>query len=198
MLIWMCALHCEAKPLIDHYQLQKSNRHRGFDLYQRPDISCIVSGVGALRMAAATAWTAAIVGKDETRCWINLGIAGHRELEVGSLVLANHISMAEQSRNYSLTVDKPTILRSYPLESYLQQQSGYPQHAMVDMEGYAFIHTASGFTDIQWCQSLKVISDNDLSPAHRDKQRISELIAGNMKQISKFATDLCLATQAQQ
>ena len=56
MLIWNCALHCEAKPIIDYYRLKKDPAENAFDVYQDERIACVVSGIGGINMAAATAW----------------------------------------------------------------------------------------------------------------------------------------------
>ena len=70
MLIWVCALHCEAKPVIDYYRLSKSHDDNAFDLYQSDRMICVISGSGKLASAAATAsiLTGAYIGpnrKDE-------------------------------------------------------------------------------------------------------------------------------------
>ena len=59
MLIWVCAMHCEAKPVIDFYRLKKSHDDNAFDLYRGDKMACIISGIGKLASAAASAWIAA-------------------------------------------------------------------------------------------------------------------------------------------
>ena len=56
--IWVSALHCEAKPVIDYYRLKKSHDDNAFDLYRGDDMLCIISGVGKIASAAACAWIA--------------------------------------------------------------------------------------------------------------------------------------------
>lgn len=187
MLIWMCALHCEAKPLIDAYRLHKLNQYQGFDLYHHEDTCCIVSGVGALKMAAATAWAAALHRGQQPLCWVNLGIAGHQTLDVGSAVVTNRISTTDQVRDYHLSTDLAQGWITTSLISYPQQQESYHPESMADMEAYAFVDIASRFSDIKWCQSIKIISDNAVSPAHRNKQAISRMIAEHLSEIRDYA-----------
>jgi len=149
-----------------------------------------------LKMAAATAWAAALYKDQQPLCWINLGIAGHQSLEVGSRVLAGKISMPGQAREYHLLTQNSQDWVNAPLISFAQQQHEYHDTAMVDMEGYAFIDTASHFTDIKWCQSIKVISDNATSQAHRNKPAISRLIADHMPAIRDFANKLHHSSQS--
>ena len=90
-LIIIVALACEAKPIIDHLRLQKL-QSSVFPLYinragadSEMVTSVVVSGIGALNMAAAVAWIGAQLPVRNT-VWLNLGIAGHQLLEVGSCV----------------------------------------------------------------------------------------------------------------
>ena len=85
MLIWVCALHCEAKPVIDFYRLKKSHDGNAYDLYRGEDMVCIVSGPGKLASAAATAWIAAQEQSAGSLAWINLGVAGAAEHLVSHL-----------------------------------------------------------------------------------------------------------------
>ena len=82
MLIWVCALHCEAKPVIDFYRLKKSHDDTAYDLYRGQDMACIVSGPGKLASAAATAWIAGRQQQTASLTWINLGCAGAAELDI--------------------------------------------------------------------------------------------------------------------
>ena len=193
MLIWMCALHCEAKPLIDFYRLKKSTRKGHYDLYHNKDIRCIVSGIGAMMMAAATEWAAGYGRQQDQPCWINLGIAGHRNMAIGSTVLASKISSNKGTVIYP---PQAVMGHHFPLSAVTSVESEmpeYPDSAVCDMEAYAFMQTASRYSPLTNCHCIKVISDNSNSPAHRNKADISNLIAANIKPISHFA---CQAHQA--
>ncbi len=200
MLICCCALHCEAKPLIDYYRLQKLPGQTVFDVYQGQDIALVVSGIGALNMAAATAWAAAFFDAAETAGWINLGVAGHRSLAVGELLVASKVSAAGANHAiYPVPLPRQQLPLS-PVISYPQPQSSYPDDALCDMEAYAYIHTASRFAPIELCQSLKIISDNAELEPHRDKAVISQLIHNRIDDIVGFSGQLMelVTTHAQQ
>ena len=85
MLIWVIALHCEAKPIIDFYRLKKTTAHKGFDLYQNQHMQCVISGIGKINAAAATAWVAALNQDQPSLAWINSGTAGGAEHALGSI-----------------------------------------------------------------------------------------------------------------
>ena len=190
MLIWSCALHCEAKPVIDYYRLQKDHAESAFDVYQNQHIACVVSGLGGINMAAATAWAAAHFNGSSPACWINLGIAGHKSLAIGELVVAGQITQADNPHSI---YPVPLLKHRHPLKpviSHLHEQSHYADEALSDMEAYAFIHTASRFAPLELCQSLKIISDNAQSGPDRNKARISQLIHARIDEIAKFADQL--------
>ncbi|MDJ0834711.1 MAG: hypothetical protein QNJ69_14390 [Gammaproteobacteria bacterium] len=189
MLICCCALHCEAKPLIDHYRLQKLHAEHPFDVYRQQNIAVVVSGIGALNMAAATAWAAAFF-EPARACWINLGVAGHQSLAVGELVVASQISQAGDNHSiYPVPLPKLRLALK-PVISHAQPQSSYHDDALCDMEAYAFIHSASRFAPLELCHSLKIISDNAQHKPHRDKAAISQLIHARIDAIAGFAAQL--------
>lgn len=189
MLIWLCALHCEAKPVIDYYHLHKSASHTGFDLYHSKDIACVVSGMGDLNMATALGWAASRF-INSAPCWINLGVAGHQSLEKGSLVIADRVSRQDNPHSiYPAPLLKHPFLTGHII-SQSQEQTNYHPTALFDMEAYAFVNGCSRFTALELCSCVKIISDNAENPPVRDKRAISELIAQHMPNISEYASCL--------
>ncbi len=97
----ICALDCEAKPLIQKYQLKKNYHSTVFALYSNQDqgISLIVSGVGKIKMAASVSYLHQLNGANS---FVNIGIAGSGENEVGEVLIAHKIK------------DSATGITSYP------------------------------------------------------------------------------------
>ena len=100
MLIWVCALHCEAKPVIDFYALKKSHDDKAFDLYRGDDMACVISGTGKVASSAACAWIAARAGNDTSLAWINLGTAGAARHDLGTIFSLHQIIDADDGRRY--------------------------------------------------------------------------------------------------
>ncbi|MGH9462066.1 MAG: hypothetical protein ACRD1X_12660, partial [Vicinamibacteria bacterium] len=92
MIRLVVALPAEAKPLVSHFNLKPAREARGFKIYQNDDIALIVSGVGKIAAAAATAYLQAWTGNRPNGAWINVGMAGHRDLLLGKGVLAYRIT----------------------------------------------------------------------------------------------------------
>ena len=153
-------------------------------------MTCIVSGMGSNNMSQAISWTNTQLRQNDQLCWINLGIAGHQSLPIGTPVL---ISEASQHSNVDSTLTKTKITHSFesrPVISITQEKTDYDKNALFDMEAYAFFQSLEKFTSLELCESIKVISDNRDTPPTRNKAGISKLIADNMQQISEFANQL--------
>lgn len=182
-------MHCEAKPIIDVYRLKKAHSS-AFDCYFGENRLCVISGIGLINMAAATAWTSNQIQHGQIANWINLGIAGHAVLDTGRPVIASRLTMQGNSR---AIYPVPLIRHDFellPVTSLLQPDTDYRDDCLYDMEAYAFAQIASRFSPLELCQCLKVVSDNQETPLNRDKQYISDLIASNLPSITEYAEQL--------
>lgn len=190
MLIWICALHCEAKPVIDFYRLKKSHRDHAFDLYRNDDMVCVVSGPGKLASATATAWIAAQHSPATTASWINLGTAGAAELEIGSPMLLHQVVDADTGqRFYPVIPEKPSLDRHAGM-CLSQASTEYREQFVFDMESSGFLHAALRFSSAELIRCIKVISDNRYAQSGRDRQRVSALIQRNIEAIDGEAQAL--------
>lgn len=185
MLIFLCALPCEAKPVIDYYRLNKSaDKTLPFKIYQQASIACIVSGLGAANMRRAMQWAFSQFSPQARHSWINLGIAGHRCLPPGSVRLVHRASMDSQDGVLTLTEPKPAMFETSAIISVAEASFDYPQDALIDMEAYAFASSFDQHSMRQRAVCIKIVSDNHDTPPTRDKARISSLIADNMPAIA--------------
>ncbi len=190
MLIWVTALHCEAKPLIDFYRLKKSSQKNDFDIYQNQQIFCVVSGIGANKMSRAITWVNKLFNAQKDCRWINLGIAGHKNLPIGTTVLINQATQAGSNKSISSITEISHEFETRPVISQIAENTDYDEISVFDMEAFSFFLTAQALSAINLCQSIKIISDNRVSPPTRDKAFISQLIAKNMREIALFAGQL--------
>lgn len=190
MLIWVAALHCEAKPVIDYYRLKKSSRHNGFDLYQNEDMLCVISGMGKISAAAATAWAAVVKDRGDSICWINLGTAGAADKAIGDIFRLGKITDSQSNRNYYPVPAFTSRIPQIACISLDQPSDDYHADAIFDMEASAFFATATRFSSAELVHGLKVISDNRHQQTGFDKKMTSELVHRQIEQIDHFAEDL--------
>ncbi len=157
------ALPCEAKPVVEHFNLKKELTVQPFSVYRNKDICLTVTGVGKSAMAAGVAYTQALFPPVQPFFMLNLGVAGHKEYALGELYLMDKITDFDSQRSYY-----PSIFFSLPcLAGSIQTVSAprleYDSFQFFDMEASAFYETAARFCSSEFIFCLKVVSDNQHS-----------------------------------
>jgi adenosylhomocysteine nucleosidase len=196
MLNWVTALHCEAKPVIDYYRLKKSPQLHAFEVYRGEDMTCIVSGTGKLASAAACAWLAAVETANSP-AWINLGIAGAAEHDIGRAFVLDKIVDDDTGQSYFPAPVVPTGLPASACLTLSKPGYDYHEDSLFDMEASGYISSALRFSSAELVQSIKIVSDNRLQQTGRDSARVSGLIATQMESVVGLADGL-LAIQREQ
>ncbi len=185
------ALPCEAKPLVEHFKLKKDTTVQPFAVYLNQDIFLTVTGLGKSAMAAGVAYSQALFASVEHPVLVNIGIAGHKHHAVGSLFLIDKITDFDSQKSYYpplvLTPPCPTAC----IQTVSKPQPTYnPQH-LCDMEASAFYETAVRFSTGELIHCLKVISDNELSPADNiQPKQVAALIAAHVAAIETLLAEL--------
>ena len=190
MLIWVCALRCEAGPVIDACRLKKSARSRPFDLYLGENQACVVSGIGKLASAAATAWTAARLAPEAPLAWINLGTAGAAEQPLGKAFLLSQVVDAETGRRYYPVPLQRATLPASTCVSLARPSSDYRDDCLFDMEACGFLASALRFSSAELVRCIKVVSDNRERETGKNRAATSRLIAQNLDAIREQAGQL--------
>lgn len=193
------ALPCEARALITHYQLKKQQSQSNFDYYSNADytIALIVSGVGKVNAAAATAYLQGITTSHRACCLLNIGIAGSGQHNVGDFLLINKIiDQASQRAFYPAATLKKLSLAQTTLVTCDSAQSSYPEQAIVDMEAYGFFQTATQFVCKEQVRVVKIISDNhQQSQQCIDKKLVQQLITQQMEAIDNVVQQLLILSK---
>ena len=187
MLVWVAALHCEAKPIIDYYRLKKSPTHHAFDVYLKDNMQCIVTGIGKISAAAATAWIAGLNRKEISIAWINIGTAGSAQHEIGTPLWISKISDVDSKRHYYPVALFNGELETAHCETLNQPRFDYPPDRIYDMEASAVFDAATRFSSAELVHCLKIVSDNPSQQTGRNKARISELIHQHIALLADFA-----------
>jgi nucleoside phosphorylase len=194
MIHFICALKCEARSLIAHYRLKHCSDSGSFPLYISPDkqISLTISGLGKINAAAATAFTHAFLQTEEQDIWLNVGIAGHRDLEIGEITLAHKIiDQANQCLWYPQIIFSPPC-PSMAILSCDQPATEYTD-SLFEMEAAGFYATACRFATSELIHVLKIISDNQQHPAEKMSESfVAELVKQKLTVIDQIAESLSL------
>jgi len=181
------ALMPEAVAIIDFYRLQKRKGVPGFHLFYSDTMHLVVAGMGAARMTSGLrAYFKAYPDVKSIPKWLNLGIAGTRDSEIGELCWAQaiadvHIGVPEGAGNLPLL----------KVRSLAAAGQDYQADTLFDMEAEACLKWLSrNIVDFSPEQLFcaKVVSDN---------QRNSVLEINREKVISMFRPLLRTSRQAQ-
>ncbi len=176
MLIWVCAFHSEAKPVIDFYRLKKSHDNPPYDLYYGDQMVCVISGPGKVASAAASAWVAGKHHQVDSFAWINLGTAGAAQHEIGQIFGLNQIIDGDNGqRYYPITISKSSLL-GHPGKCLSQASKNYDSKYLFDMESSGFAGASLRFSCAELIRSIKVVSDNQQHQTGHDRQKTSDLI----------------------
>jgi hypothetical protein len=187
MLFIVCALPCEAAPFISHFQLKPYKTPSPFPIYTALSISLIISGVGKIQIAAAMGYLQGITNHLKHSAWINIGIAGHPSLPLGTGILAHQVfDMANGRRYYPIFVtDRP--VQTAPVWTVEKPEEHYEEQVVYDMEASAFWSIASRFTTGELIHCYKVISDNSQSSfSCITPKNVEELIKLHIDPIETF------------
>lgn len=190
-LFFFTALPCEAKPLIDRFGLKKEMALQEFSLYRNAEYCLTVTGLGKSAMAAGTAYTLAKMNEVENPVLINIGVAGHKCHPLGEILIAEKITDGDSGRNFypQLIYDIPC--RTGSICSVSRPHSQYEENFLYDMEASAFFETAARFTTSELIQSLKVISDNQSSPADTvQAKQVSAWIGESLGILEKLISEM--------
>lgn len=165
------ALIAEAKPLIVALNLKKMLSITEFPVYANKlqNIHLIISGIGTVKSAAATSFLHSITGRNRHGYYLNVGIAGSREFDLGEIVLSHKI--IDQSSKQAWYPTLPSFLRKQRkqikkkiskgmLTTALQPTFDYPEQGLVDMEASGFFIIARQLVTQEHVQIIKLISDN--------------------------------------
>ena len=195
-LIFVTALSCEARPLLDAWDFNKIESSP-FAIYHsaKDKLLLIISGVGSDKSATAVRYLASKIRKREITAlvdtrdsiWINFGIAGHREHELGRGFLIHKIN--DISRNMSFYPWRLPYYASAEINCHMQGQNRYPADSLVDMESAGFFANATSITANELVHLYKVVSDNS-GTSVLDKEGVAKLLAPHIPNLDTLATKL--------
>ena len=179
------ALKSEAAPLIEAFKLKPLSGTPLFPIYENEEIKLIISGLGKVKAAAACTYLAGIHRDEDIYGWMNVGIGGHRSLEVGTPLLVNKIiDDGTKTRYYPSIVFEPPC-KTFGCTTVDTPETLYGEDHVYDMEASGFYAMASKISPIEMIHVFKVISDNALNPTQNiNKNHVYGLIDQHVGLIS--------------
>ncbi len=188
MLCLVVALAAEARPLVAHYRLRALDGHP-YRICAGEQTHLIVSGIGKVAAAAATAYLRALIG-GVPAAWLNIGIAGHGSQAVGTALLAHKVVDAASGQPFYPTFTAPPPCRTTLLHTVdrVQPATG---HVAYDMEASGFCETAQHFATSERVHCLKVVSDNPQSSYQAlNAEKVEVLIEAQLDMVAHVGEHL--------
>jgi len=181
------ALHCEARPLIRHFQLKKEERFSPLEIFGAENIRLAISGIGKLRSAIAVTRLLTLPDKPRFRLLINLGICGaNTKYAIGEPVLANQVIDAGSGRRYFPDMLARQNLTEATLRTFdkpvFEPASSAGQIELADMEAAGFFEAARRELEGHRIAVLKIVSDH-FEKKPLNKTNIEKIIEANLPQI---------------
>jgi hypothetical protein len=186
----VCALDCEAKPIIHHYGLTRNNKV-GFKLYENSAIKLVVTGVGQSNCASTIDHLAQ--HNNSSSSWLNIGIAGHRDLAIGEGRLVHKINYENNKTCwYPPRLNKKRVdIDSMALITVDKPESSYHDNCLYDMEAAFFYPATIKKQTSELVQCYKIISDNQFSEIENiNAKKVTASIDNKLNEISKIIDEL--------
>ena len=195
MIILVVALQAEARPIIEALGLVQDGPVGIFRVYCNDEVSLVVSGIGRSNCAAAVVHLFNRTAQSMDQAWFNIGIAGHQQVSIGSVLLASRITEQASGRSWYPPYVLDVELSRSPLVTVDNPERCYPECCAYDMEASSFYQIASRCSTGELIQSLKIISDGPGSKLDVTVDEISQLVADQMSSIESVLGQLSNLTQ---
>ena len=168
----------EAKPLIDYFNLKKTNDK--FSIYENEKISLIISNQGKINSAIATTY---LLSTRKISHIINFGIAGSSEYKVGEIFLVNKIN-----DKYFPDILVPHEFRESEIICFDEVVTS-GRYKLVDMESEGFFKASIKFLKSHQIHLIKVVSDNLVCFKPTD-EFMNSLITPHLEKIKNYINSL--------
>lgn len=160
MIYIVVALQAEARPLISHFGLERADDLAPLEVFQRPDLKVVVTGVGQAAVEAAVDALQSERPVESHSVWLNLGVAGNRNRPIGTEVLAAEVVDQSTGRSWTLIPPKDYAGELGTVYTVRHVEVDYATQALYEMEAAAFCERVMRLTSPELVQVLKVVSDN--------------------------------------
>ena len=134
------ALQCEAKALIREFSLRRKQISSPFPIYENGSIYLIVSGVGRVLSAAGVSFLGAHLNANDEDYWINVGIAGHRTLPIGTSCLIHQIKEVATKAVFYPSIVFSWTQPTYSLCTVDQVEEEYRERVVMIWKPQAFFN----------------------------------------------------------
>lgn len=198
MLRLVVALAPEARPLVERYRLRRDPETEGFPVFRRDPVALVVSGVGKAAAAGAAAFLHLATGGERDAVWLNVGVAGHATLPVGTPVLAHAVRDRASGRSWYPPLVFAPPCATDDVVTVDRPETVYGAPGAFDMEASGYLAAAGRFATAELVHCLKIVSDGPAAPAKRLEGRDLARLVGDATPVIDRVVALCAPLSAAQ
>lgn len=187
MIHFIIATFPEAKSFIKFYKLKKLLSLTEFETYinKRKKITLTISGIGKLLSACSVVFTNSYF-KNKNNIWINIGLGGIKNTNIGKLYLINKIIDKENDLKFYPFFLFKTNIEKKQCKTFNKPNFSY-SNSVHDMEVSGFYLACTKFSTNELIHSFKIISDNKNKRINfKNIDEVSSLMEKNIEKIDKF------------
>lgn len=183
----LVALRSEARPLLSHFDLEPMpGGVAGRPAFAARDLRLVVTGMGGSKTAFAMEELRGLSRCEPAIAWLNVGIAGHRDLPIGEAILADEVLEAATGRSWKLHPLSEAPCRIGPVCTVDVVEERYPTRAAYEMEAASLCPRAPDALGTGLLQILKVVSDNRQSGTQQISAAFVEELIGRQLQLIEW------------
>lgn len=160
MLHVVVAHPAEARPLVARYNLRGESGQGAFSVYRGDSLAVAVGGAGKTAAASAAAYLFATGGGGRDDAWVNIGMAGHSELEIGRGLLAHKVIDDGSGACWYPPLMIETTCPSATVLTVERLEEDYDGDRLYDTEAAGFFAAASRFALCELVHAFKIVIDN--------------------------------------
>jgi len=190
MIHFIVATSSESKFIIKKLKLKKIKPSSGFDFFYNDNFSLTITGLGKINSALGVAHTYFKFKGLSNNIWINIGLAGHKEEKIGTLILIDKIYDHETQKSMYPFFVKNYKIKKLNCTCYTKPNFNY-DNSLSDMESSGFFYSANKYSTKELIHSLKIISDNKFDKINfKDTKVITTIFEKNFDEIFDFINDI--------
>lgn len=186
----VCALLCEAKPLIGAFDLKPFKSASLFPVYTNGSLFLVVSGMGKVKSSAALTYLYSVTGERPFSAWLNLGVGGHPRGPIGWGCLAHQVIDKSSGQTFYPSITWKTKTPKATVYTVDQVENEFHFEGVYEMESAGFCSAAFHLTVAELIQCFKIVSDTPSIPPRKDPDFVEELVASQLESIQEIIRNL--------
>lgn len=180
----LVALQAEARPLVQHLALESlPGGIGGRPAFTGADLRLVITGIGKGGVASAVEGLSSLPRASPAVAWLNIGIAGHRDLPVGEAILAAEVLDSATGRIWRPRPFHDTPCRIGSVRTVETVEERYPTDAAYEMEAASLCLRVPEAVGSGLLQILKVVSDNRDNGTQQVSPALAESLISSQLQL---------------